>query len=83
MKCLQERLKDLEMAGMIKRIKYNEKVPKVEHHITDRGEELFKIIIAVKKLADETIGTSCNCPIDAYFDEDLQAAVSCPKRPEE
>jgi DNA-binding HxlR family transcriptional regulator len=64
MKCLQERLKALESAGMIARIKYDEKVPRVEHHLTERGRRLLKIFVELKELAEETMDVNCVCPMD-------------------
>lgn len=80
MKCLQERLKELEAAGMLKRIKFEEKVPKVEHHITPRGEKLLTIMIQLKELAEETATSACNCPIEAHIAGTPLSESTCPKR---
>ena len=44
MKTLQERIKALQSAGMISRKVYDEKLPHVEHTITERGRRLFVIM---------------------------------------
>ncbi len=82
MKCLQERIKELEGAGMLKRIRYEEKVPKVEHHITERGQKLLKIMIDIKALAGESASESCCCPIEAHIENTPQEDTHCPRRRE-
>jgi len=79
MKCLQERLKDLEAAGMLERIKYDEKVPRVEHLITERGEKLLKIMISIKELAEESAAEQCCCPIEAHVNKTSQEEAHCPR----
>ena len=80
MKCLQERLKELDAAGMLRRVKFDEKVPKVEHHITPRGEKLLAILLQVKQLAEESAPSDCQCPIEYYVKEVPLFESSCPKR---
>lgn len=82
MKCLQERLKDLEAHGMILRVKYDEKVPRVEHSITERGRKLLSIMVSLKRLADETSTSSCCCPMESHLaGVDIDpAAIDCPER---
>lgn len=79
MKCLQERVKELEAAGMLNRIRYEEKVPKVEHHITERGEKLLKIMIEIKDLASEGASETCCCPIEAHLNDTPQEEAHCPR----
>lgn len=64
MKCLQERLRALEGTGMIVRIKYEERVPRVEHHLTERGKRLLDIFIALRDLQAEITDSDCICPMD-------------------
>lgn len=80
MKCLQERLKELEAAGMILRVKYDEKVPRVEHSITARGGRLLTIIVSLKKLADESVLSDCLCPMESYVDGEVPGTFDCPER---
>lgn len=39
---LSKRLKELEKAGLIKRLKYNEMPPRVEYFLTDSGKAMIK-----------------------------------------
>jgi Predicted transcriptional regulators len=78
MKCLQERLKELESFGMINRIEYKENLPRVEHTSTERGRRLMKIFVAIKALADEISPCGCNCPFESLAFGGCDAGSSCP-----
>ena len=79
MKCLQERIKELESFGMLKRIEFDEKIPKVEHHLTERGERLLKIMMDIKALAEDS--DICICPIESRFKDELEMSDTfCPRR---
>lgn len=80
MKSLQERLKALVAAGMITRVAFQEKLPRVEHTITARGQRLFVLLSELKEIAEE-IGASdmeCKCPLEGFGQEQM----NCPKRRE-
>jgi len=80
MKSLQERLKALLTAGMITRVAFPEKLPRVEHTITPRGQRLFLVLSELKKIAAE-IGASnyeCKCPLEGFSKDQMD----CPKRRE-
>lgn len=64
MKCLVERLKELERYGMLVRIEFDEKVLHVEYAITDRGRKLYSIMTALKELASEFMEVTCKCPME-------------------
>lgn len=74
MKSLQERLKALQAAGIIRRIQYDEKLPHVEHEITDRGRRLFNVLLDLKAIGDEIAPVDCRCPIAGYS----QSKMRCP-----
>ncbi|MBX9689574.1 MAG: helix-turn-helix transcriptional regulator [Candidatus Obscuribacterales bacterium] len=76
MKSLQERLKALHLAGMIKRVDYEEKIPHVEYSITERGRRLFTIMSEVKDIAAEIVEHSCKCSIEGFTEAEMQ----CPSR---
>ena len=80
MKSLQERLKALLAAGMIERIVFQEKLPRVEHTITPRGQRLFRLMSEFKEIAAEIgyEGTECKCPLEGFS----KAEMDCPKRRE-
>lgn len=48
-KVLSEKLKELEIEGLINKIVYAEIPPKVEYHLTDKGKELYEIIAPLKE----------------------------------
>ncbi|MBK7841032.1 MAG: helix-turn-helix transcriptional regulator [Candidatus Obscuribacter sp.] len=76
MKTLQERIKALQSAGMISRKVYDEKLPHVEHTITERGRRLFVIMSEIKEMAAETSAVSCKCPLQGCSEAD----TDCPER---
>lgn len=80
MKCLQERLKELEALKFINRVKYPDKLPKVEHSLTERGRKLLKIMIALKALEDELAPSECRCPLEPLVLGFFDAEASCPAR---
>lgn len=81
MKSLQERLKALQAAGMITRKEFDEKLPRVEHTITERGRRLFTIMTALKELAAETVPSSCKCPLEGFCEAELDCHLR-PKAPQ-
>jgi DNA-binding HxlR family transcriptional regulator len=78
MKCLQERLKELESFGMLDRLEYQENVPRVEHRITERGRRLMKVLVALKELADEISPSGCDCPFESLAFGGCDAGSFCP-----
>lgn len=82
MKCLQERLKELEALRLIDRLKYPDKLPKVEHRITERGLRLLKIMVELKTLEDEITPPICNCPLEWLAFGAHDDAATCPLRRE-
>lgn len=78
MKSLQERLKALQASGMITRIEYDEKLPRVEHVITERGRRLFSVMSELKGIAGEIVDVNCKCPLEGFSESD----IDCPERRE-
>jgi len=72
MKSLQERLNALIKYGLTERTSYDEKVPRVEHSITDRGRRLFKIMSELKEIAAEVRETTCRCPLEGVDIADME-----------
>lgn len=79
MKCLQERLKELEKHGLIVRKEYDVLPRRVEHFITPRGQKVLSIYMLMKSLAEEIFEVSCVCPMDTSKDE-LLNEPECPNR---
>ncbi len=78
MKSLQERLKALQATGMIIRIEYDEKLPRVEHTITSRGQRLYSVLSELKNIASEIVDSSCKCSLEGFCETEIQ----CPSRRE-
>ena len=80
MKCLQERLKDLEKHGLIDRKEYDVLPRRVERIITERGKKVLSIYMHIKSLAEEMFDSSCTCPMES--DEVRSCGTACcPHRP--
>ncbi|MEO1207392.1 MAG: helix-turn-helix domain-containing protein [Pseudomonadota bacterium] len=50
---LSDRLKKLEASGILKRSFYDEHPPRAEYHLTDKGDELGPILLALKKWGED------------------------------
>src|SRR3979411_661219 len=66
-KTLSHRLKVLEELGFVQRIAFLEIPPRVEYHITEKGQELGEVIGALEKFGNkhlagqpETLGNACS-----------------------
>lgn len=79
MKALSERLKDMEKSGIVKRTVYPERVLKVEYSLTEKGRDLYEVLLALKKLGSRWLNTDCICSFE--LDEDGNpVCVDCPHR---
>ncbi|HEY9784187.1 MAG TPA: helix-turn-helix domain-containing protein [Candidatus Obscuribacterales bacterium] len=79
MKCLQERLKELEHYGLIKREEFDELPRRVEHSITERGQRILKIMVELKEIAAEVMEVDCTCPFEGANEHGPED--NCPRRP--
>src|SRR3954470_17813725 len=50
---LADRLRKLEVAGVIERRQYSEHPPRYEYHLTEAGEELFPVTLALQQWGDK------------------------------
>ena len=50
---LADRLRKLEAAGVIERHQYSEHPPRYEYHLTEAGEELFPLMLALYQWGDK------------------------------
>jgi DNA-binding HxlR family transcriptional regulator len=50
---LADRLRKLEAAGVIERRQYSEHPPRYEYHLTEAGEELFPVTLALQQWGDK------------------------------
>ena len=54
---LAQRLKKLEAEGVIRRELYSERPPRYEYRLTEKGRDLWPVIIALKQWGDGWLGT--------------------------
>ena len=65
MKCLRQRLVELEHEGYINRKEYAQRPLKVEYSLTPRGAKLLMLLNQIKSVADELAATaSCSCTLE-------------------
>lgn len=76
MKSLQERLKALQASGMITRQEFDEKIPRVEHTITERGRRLFSVMTVLKDIEAEITSVTCKCSLEGNSETEMD----CPMR---
>jgi DNA-binding HxlR family transcriptional regulator len=50
---LADRLRKLESAGVVERRQYNEHPPRFEYHLTEAGQELFPVLLALREWGDK------------------------------
>jgi DNA-binding HxlR family transcriptional regulator len=50
---LADRLRKLESEGIVERRQYSERPPRFEYHLTDAGEELRPILLALSQWGDK------------------------------
>ena len=58
---LASRLRELERQGLVTRLCYNEIPPRVEYHLTDKGEEALPVVQALRTYGQRWLLT----PVDA------------------
>ena len=67
---LSQRLKKLEAAGILRRLKYSERPPRFEYRLTEMGRDLWPVVVSFKRWGDRWLGTakrmsgSCINPAD-------------------
>lgn len=49
---LADRLRKLEEAGVLRRVKYQDRPPRHEYRLTDAGRELYPVLVSLIKWAD-------------------------------
>ena len=54
---LADRLRKLESAGVLERKQYQERPPRYEYRLTEKGRDLWAVIIALKQWGDRWLGT--------------------------
>ena len=52
------RLKNLEADGLVERRRYNERPPRYEYHLTEKGADFFPVLMALRAWGEKW----CGCP---------------------
>ncbi len=67
-KTLTLRLRELEMHGLVKRTVYPEIPPRVNYSLTEKGQELRPVLVALKQVGERWLEkTPCACPLDEQW----------------
>lgn len=78
MKTLRQRLQVLEDYGLAKRIVFPDRPLRVEYSLTAKGRDLYRVLVSLKLLASQWLGSTCRCP----FDEGFTGETACPHQPQ-
>ncbi|MBI4533682.1 MAG: helix-turn-helix transcriptional regulator [Candidatus Melainabacteria bacterium] len=82
MKTLRERLKMLEAYELVNRKVYSDLPLRVEYSLTQKGRELYEVLVSLKQLGARWLGTDCTCPFERAT-SDNASGIHCPGRPAE
>lgn len=64
-KTLTARLRELEVQGLLERTVYPEIPPHVEYCLTEKGQELRPVMLALKQVGEQWLGKkTCSCPVE-------------------
>ncbi len=58
---LSQSLKELEAAGMIRRVQYNEVPPRVEYSLTEKGKSIVPILVQLGAWGAENMQSAAAC----------------------
>lgn len=59
---LTSRLKHLVLSGIIERVPYNERPPRLEYHLTPKGRDLWKVSVALREWGDRWDASGFGAP---------------------
>jgi DNA-binding HxlR family transcriptional regulator len=87
MKCLRQRLVQLQDYGLIERRQFDEKPLKVEYSLTAKGVRIADLLAVIKKVADEFgSAASCQCSLENIHSQEMSGpsdcTLVCPRRRE-
>ncbi len=77
MKTLRQRLQMLEDHDLITRTVFADKPLRVEYSLTEKGRELYQIMIHIKSLGEHWLSHQCQCPFNEQFQPN---EIACPLR---
>lgn len=78
---LSQRLKKLESEGLIRRERYSERPPRHEYRLTEKGRDLWAVIIALKQWGDRWLSTQ-DTPVQIRHKtcgEVVEPHMTCPE----
>lgn len=79
---LSKRLQSLEVHGIVKRSRYNERPPRYEYHLTKKGRDLWKVTTALREWGDRWDASGFGAPtvevIDRETGHELRLALVDP-----
>ena len=61
---LAARLKQLTENGLIDRVRYQERPPRDEYHLTEKGHDLWKVTLALREWGDKWDASGFGVPIE-------------------
>jgi DNA-binding HxlR family transcriptional regulator len=67
---LAARLKHLAAAGIVERVRYQERPPRNEYRLTPKGRDLWKVSIALREWGDRWDATGFGAPTVQTFDRE-------------
>ncbi len=67
---LAARLKHLTAAGLVERVRYQERPPRDEYHLTPKGRDLWKVSVALREWGDRWDATGYGQPTIEMVDRD-------------
>lgn len=80
---LATRLKNLEMHGLVERMRYRERPPRDEYRLTDKGRDFWKVTTALREWGDRWDATGYGAPtmqvVDTKTGSELRLALVDPR----
>ncbi|WP_337271235.1 winged helix-turn-helix transcriptional regulator [Oryzifoliimicrobium ureilyticus] len=61
---LATRLKQLTESGLVKRVRYQERPPRDEYHLTEKGRDLWKVTLALREWGDRWDASGFGVPME-------------------
>ncbi len=65
---LAARLKHLVASGIVERVSYQERPPRDEYRLTEKGRDLWKVSVALREWGDRWDASGCGAPPVQTFD---------------
>jgi DNA-binding HxlR family transcriptional regulator len=72
---LSHRLRKLVAAGILRRVQYTKRPPRFEYRLTDRGRDLYPIVVSLTRWGDRWLAGDAGPPV-ALIHRDCGGAIS-------